>query len=491
MNVLKGFRPELLLFAAFFAIMPFSSSSYTVFRLSSETSDLVLGPFATIVLVAGLVAGLGAGLLAARGKEGLLLRRGAVCGGAALLVVGYGMFVALLLTGLATPLTVVAAVCAGVGGLELCIAWGALMASFGLRRAIFWVGLTAAGGSFVDLMLSSVDTTIAVLVFALMVLASVTVPCLQALRGEIADPTESGASSTPVERVGERRREGESLLQLVRRMGTVLFVPFAGLMVFAFVTGVRKFVLFDVVYMEALGIVIGAAVAIPLALMVRTRRPLLPFIYQVVLPVSALGLIVLNSFPEATSPLWLAAWLSYGFFGLIAILALASLCAMAHAGEFPAALVYGGAVAGFCAFSLLGQFCGTLPPFLEQNGGPALLVVSTLYFAFLIGMALGDGWRIQERAEAASDSEGDGDSTGDAEAHHAASLAARCHECAQERGLSPRETEILGFLARGHSPAFIAKTLVISESTARTHTKSIYRKLGVNSREELLEYIDS
>ena len=84
MNVLKGFRPELLLFAAFFAIMPFSSSSYTVFRLSSETSDLVLGPFATIVLVAGLVAGLGAGLLAARGKEGLLLRRGAVCGGAAL-----------------------------------------------------------------------------------------------------------------------------------------------------------------------------------------------------------------------------------------------------------------------------------------------------------------------------------------------------------------------------------------------------------------------
>ena len=27
MNVLKGFRPELLLFAAFFAIMPFSASS--------------------------------------------------------------------------------------------------------------------------------------------------------------------------------------------------------------------------------------------------------------------------------------------------------------------------------------------------------------------------------------------------------------------------------------------------------------------------------
>ena len=56
--------------------------------------------------------------------------------------------------------------------------------------------------------------------------------------------------------------------------------------------------------------------------------------------------------------------------------------------------------------------------------------------------------------------------------------------------LSPRETEILGYLGRGLGIVFVANTLVISESTVRTHVKSIYRKLGVSSREELLKLVD-
>lgn len=55
---------------------------------------------------------------------------------------------------------------------------------------------------------------------------------------------------------------------------------------------------------------------------------------------------------------------------------------------------------------------------------------------------------------------------------------------------APREREILGYLGRGHGIAFVAATLVISESTVRTHVKSIYKKLGVNGREELLAKVD-
>lgn len=63
----------------------------------------------------------------------------------------------------------------------------------------------------------------------------------------------------------------------------------------------------------------------------------------------------------------------------------------------------------------------------------------------------------------------------------------QCETIAREHGLTERETEILGYLGRGHSATYVADTLVIAESTARSHRKNIYRKLGVGSREELLE----
>jgi DNA-binding NarL/FixJ family response regulator len=48
--------------------------------------------------------------------------------------------------------------------------------------------------------------------------------------------------------------------------------------------------------------------------------------------------------------------------------------------------------------------------------------------------------------------------------------------------LSERELEILGLIAQGHANKEIARRLIISERTARTHVSNILRKLGVSSR---------
>jgi LuxR family maltose regulon positive regulatory protein len=48
--------------------------------------------------------------------------------------------------------------------------------------------------------------------------------------------------------------------------------------------------------------------------------------------------------------------------------------------------------------------------------------------------------------------------------------------------LSERELEVLGLLGTELSGPEIARKLVISLNTMRTHTKNIYSKLGVNSR---------
>jgi DNA-binding NarL/FixJ family response regulator len=53
-------------------------------------------------------------------------------------------------------------------------------------------------------------------------------------------------------------------------------------------------------------------------------------------------------------------------------------------------------------------------------------------------------------------------------------------------GVTPREREVATLLARGLSNAEIADALVLSPHTVQDHVKSIYEKVGVGSRQELV-----
>jgi DNA-binding CsgD family transcriptional regulator/tetratricopeptide (TPR) repeat protein len=55
-------------------------------------------------------------------------------------------------------------------------------------------------------------------------------------------------------------------------------------------------------------------------------------------------------------------------------------------------------------------------------------------------------------------------------------------------GLSPREVQILGLVAQGHSNREIGRTLTISEHTAANHVRSILRKTGCANRTEAASY---
>lgn len=70
-----------------------------------------------------------------------------------------------------------------------------------------------------------------------------------------------------------------------------------------------------------------------------------------------------------------------------------------------------------------------------------------------------------------------------------ASLANHIRAFAARYALSPRETEICAVLARGMSVKYIASTMMLSENTVKTHVRSIYKKAGVNTRDQLIDRI--
>lgn len=66
-------------------------------------------------------------------------------------------------------------------------------------------------------------------------------------------------------------------------------------------------------------------------------------------------------------------------------------------------------------------------------------------------------------------------------------ISSRCKRMAERFGLSVRETEILGYLLEGRSHPYIRDELFISKSTVDTHVRHIYAKVGVNSKQELID----
>lgn len=70
------------------------------------------------------------------------------------------------------------------------------------------------------------------------------------------------------------------------------------------------------------------------------------------------------------------------------------------------------------------------------------------------------------------------------------SLEERIAAIPERLGVSSREAQVMLLFAQGHSANWIAEDLVISKNTVRSHIRSIYTKLDVHSRAELLQFLD-
>lgn len=65
-----------------------------------------------------------------------------------------------------------------------------------------------------------------------------------------------------------------------------------------------------------------------------------------------------------------------------------------------------------------------------------------------------------------------------------------CCKVAESYGLTKREAEVLRYLGKGRTAAYIREKMFISDGTARTHIDHIYKKLGIHSQQALIDIID-
>jgi DNA-binding CsgD family transcriptional regulator len=74
--------------------------------------------------------------------------------------------------------------------------------------------------------------------------------------------------------------------------------------------------------------------------------------------------------------------------------------------------------------------------------------------------------------------------------NHRGSLQSRCKTLSEKYSLSQRENEVLVLLVKGRNLASIKETLNISAGTVSTHRQRIYQKMGIHSRQELLDFLE-
>lgn len=74
-------------------------------------------------------------------------------------------------------------------------------------------------------------------------------------------------------------------------------------------------------------------------------------------------------------------------------------------------------------------------------------------------------------------------------AHGQSDVDTRCAELAREHGLSERETQIMALVCTGRSKPYIAEALYLSENTVGTYMRRLYKKLGIHSKQELIDLV--
>ena len=143
------------------------------------------------------------------------------------------------------------------------------------------------------------------------------------------------------------------------------------------------------------------------------------------------------------------------------------------------------------ALPRFGLFVGQNVAQLLGVGSTADFVRTTAVAFFLLYLILMVIWMVNshERKRAESQARAADELLGRFAQEQESVRKLRCDALADDHGLTNREKDILYLLAQGRDLAFICETLFLSKNTVKSYQKTIYAKLNVHSKQEIIDLV--
>ena len=381
---------------------------------------------------------------------------------------------------------------AGLPLAALCANWAAVFFGESLMHLTLTCGLGIAAAAALNLGVSALPVPLSYLFHGVMLAVGTFAPL--ALKKVEATSPQAETELSP------SRADAKAFLSV---MGT----PLLGIALSSFVIGIAPTTVLDgLVDTQVLGsIAAGVVVAIACGVANHWRIPAAAFAQRLLIPIAAALVMALCMFPGASSDAQIVA--AYTLFSIVGAIALAMGSGISNAREFPRDLVFSTIIGTYCLTAVLGLALGGQLSDTSIYHSGIVMALTAAYGVFTVANACLHAQRGSSNDMSDEDllslSGDDGTAGvsqgGTADSAHAGEtvdnpastlpVEARVALLAERFALTPRETEIVQILARGHGCSFVAETLLISKSTVYTHVRNVYRKLDVSCHDELIARI--
>ncbi len=378
-------------------------------------------------------------------------------------------------------------VCWGVAGAFLTLTWGRILDSLSTQDICLYLALSMVLGAVLALLATLLPTPIARVI-------TLSLPVVSVLLGHRA--------KSIIRSDGFRDKIPPAPVTDPKIMPTPLLRILFGVAAYSMVTGIVLGVMicregggFDAI--DRLSLLSPLTVGLAVALIIGFRRSPRPLatLYRFCMPAIIAGLITLSTANEGGFAI-ACAIIVMGFQGFDIIVMIVLFDGSRHYQNLSIRAFLMGRFA-----NVTGLTAGwALGAALVLGYAPSSLTLSNLCLAAVLGITLVTALTLLEkdlfpRTSSISDpapaaiAESSERSTQDTPPARDPDDA--LSDIAREHGLSAQETRVFLFLAKGYSRKTIQEKLFIASATVDSHVAHIYRKLGIHSRQELINLAES